>query len=123
MAIYTIQESDGSGGVKTRTLTDQEALTYFPPQVALSANKTTISADGVDFALITLQLKSVPLSDNSQQNLRLSQKVVLFVAELEVELTTDSNGLATHEIAARDSGSYTMSAKNFGSNSLTIQAV
>lgn len=122
MTAYTIQESAPDKTV-LRTLTDQEALTYFPPQIVLSANKTTIAADGVDFALVTLQFKSVPLLDNQQQNLPIAQKVILFVAEVEVELTTNAQGLATHEIAARDVGSYPISAKNHAGNTLTIQAV
>lgn len=114
MATYT---------VNGQALPDNEVLTYFPPQVLLSANKTTISADGADFALVTLQFKSVPLANDQQQNLPIAQKVVLFIAELEVELTTNAQGLATHEIAARDSGQYTISAKNHASNTLVIQAV
>lgn len=122
MTTYTIQESAPERTVQ-RVLSDQEAIAYFPPQIALSANKTTIQADGVDFALVTLQFKSVPLSDNRQQNLAIEQRVFLLVAEVEVELTTNAQGLATHEIAARDVGSYTISAKNHAGNTLTIQAV
>lgn len=118
MATYTVNENGND-----RILRDDEVPTYFPPQVLLSASKTTITADGVDFALITLQFKSIPLRDNQQQNLPIAQKVILFIAELEVELTTNVQGQATHEIAARDVGSYTISAKNHAGNTLTIQAV
>lgn len=109
--------------VNGQALPDNEVLTYFPPQVVLSANKTTIAADGVDFALVTLQFKSVPLANDQQQNLPIAQKVIIFVAEVEVELTTNAQGMATHEVAARDAGAYTITAKNHASNTLTIQAV
>lgn len=118
MATYTINENRID-----RVLSDVEALSYFPPQVFLSANKTTIAADGVDFALITLQFKSVPLANDQQQNLPIAQKVILLIAEVEVELTTNAQGMATHEIAARDVGSYTITAKNHAGNALVIQAV
>lgn len=118
MATYIVNENGND-----RTLLDDEVLTYFPPQVVLSANKTTIAADGVDFALVTLQFKSLPLANDQQQNLPIAQKVVLIVADVEVELTTNAQGLATHEIAARDAGTYTISAKNHAGNALVIQAV
>lgn len=122
MATYQIQETSASGQTRQRTLSDEEALAYFSPQVTLSANKTTIAADEVDFATVTVQLKSVPLSNNQQQNLALVHKVVLLVAEVEVELTTDANGQVTHDIAARDAGAYTVRTLNLNSNTLTITA-
>jgi len=123
MATYTIQETSALSGTTQRTLTDVEAKIYFPPQALLSANKTTITADGVDFALISVQLQSVPLSDDSQENLPIAQKVMLLISDIEVELTTDNTGLATHEIAANDAGAYAVSTRNLASNTLMITGV
>lgn len=122
MPTYTIQESSQTQST-TRTLSDSEAKSYFPAQVLLSANKQTIAADGVDFATINVQIKSVPLSNNLQDNLSIAQKVVLLIADIEVELLTDNTGFATHEIAANDAGVYNVSARNLASNVLTITGV
>lgn len=122
MATYEEQSTNEFGQTIRRTLTDQEAIALFAPQAALSANKTNITADGVDFALITIQLKSVPLSNNQQQNLALVHKVILAIDETSVELTTDGNGQATHEIAATDAGTYSVRTTNLASNALTITA-
>lgn len=123
MATYEIQEVQEQTRVVRRILTDDEVKVYFPPQVVLSADKLTVTADGVDFATITAQLKSVPLSDNTQANLPISQKIYLLIADVEVELTTDANGSAAHEVALTDTGTYSVTARNLTSNTLTLTGV
>lgn len=112
-----------AGTVVQRELTDDEKVGMFLPQVKLSADKLTFQADGIDFATITAQLMSVPLSDGKQQPIAMVHTLILFCAERKVELTTDETGKATHEIAAKDEGEYSVVVQNLASNTLVFQAV
>lgn len=123
MPEYTDYRVSGTEPVELVTLTDQEILSRFNPQVALSANKYTVSADGVDFVTITAQLKSVPLTDGTQINLALVHTVLLVVVGMEITLETDANGCVTHELDFADAGVYAVHVQNLHSNRLEITAV
>lgn len=118
MATYEIMDNN-----TRRALTDDEAKTFFPPQVALTADKLTVTADGVDFVTITAQLKSVPLSDDTQADLPLVHPIVLIVDETEISAETDANGRASFELEFEDKDTYEVSVKFLNANPLTIQAV
>lgn len=118
MATYIIQENN-----TRREMTDLEVIETVPPQVALTASKLTVSADGVDFVTISVQLKSVPLSDDKQVDLPIAHPVILVIAETEIRLETDANGHATHELEFDDTGVYTIGVQYLNANSLTITAV
>lgn len=112
-----------TGGTVARALTDTEILQSFAPQVLLSADKTTVTANGVDFVTIRVQLQSLPLSDGLPRNLSLAQKVLLQIGETIIELDTDANGYTEHELDFEDAGSFDISVQLLNGNTLTIQAV
>jgi hypothetical protein len=105
-----------------RELTNDEILTTFLPQVALTADKATVKADGSDFVTVNAQLHSVPMSDGKPVNLALVHTVILLIGETEIRLETDSNGRASHELEFSDDGVYSVRVQNLHSNVLEIKA-
>lgn len=112
-----------TGETVERELTDAERLTSFLPQVALTASKLTVSADGVDFVTVNVQLHSVPMSDGHPVNMALVHTVILVVGEKEIRLETDARGHASHELEFEDDGTYAIRVQNLHSNVLEIEAV
>lgn len=118
MATYIAQENN-----TRREMTDAEVIATFAPQVALTANKLTVNADSVDFVTVSIQLKSLPLSDDKQVNLALAHPVILMIGELELRLDTDANGHASQELDFDTAGVYVIGVQYLNGNSLTITAV
>ena len=61
-------------------------------QALLTADKLSVAADGVDFAVVTVQLKSYPLNDDSVIDLQRAIPVVLDCGGEFFTVLTDANG-------------------------------
>jgi len=91
---YVVQTADFDADDITRTLSDDEAVNYFPPQLIFSADKTRIPADGKSIATITLQSMSVPLSDDKRREIHAARKVTIIEDGEYSDIELDDNGHA-----------------------------
>lgn len=123
MTVRSTTIDGATNQVTERELTDAEILETFLPQVELTANKQTVTADGTDFVTVSAQLKSAPLSDGNRVNLRRTHTIILLVSETEIRLEADANGHVTHELEFSDTGVYAVRVQNLHSNTLEITVV
>lgn len=120
--IRTILVHDVSSGTKRiENVTDEWVIENLSPYIELTADKTSIAADGVDKSTITIQLLSQLLSDDSRVQIAKDKKVNLLIDDKlhEVEII---NGSAIIEIGAVYARTYTIKAESLDSNVLTITA-
>jgi hypothetical protein len=103
---YTEQGVDYNDGEFTRTLTDDEAVDYFPPQLIFSADKTHIPADGKSVVTITLQSMSVPLSDDARREIHAARKVTIIEDGEYTDIELGDNGRAQIRRAFVVAGTY-----------------
>jgi hypothetical protein len=92
--LYTIQGVDYNDGEFARTLTDDEAAVYFPPQLLFSADKPHVAADGKSVITITLQSMTVPLSDDKRREIHEARKVTIIEDGEYTDIELDDNGRA-----------------------------
>ncbi len=124
MATYTQQVYDIANGEITEvTLTDQDiiggAVSW---HIEFSADKTTIIGNGSDTAVITAQLVSAPLTNDSQANIAESVIVIVDVDGEEHTVTLDENGAFSVDFDSVASGeTVAIKAINYPSNVLEIE--
>lgn len=104
--LYIEQSIDYDAGELVRTLTDDEAASYFPPQLLFSADKTHIPADGKSIVTITLQSMSVPLSDDQRREIHAARKVTIIEDGEYTDIELDDNGRAQIRRAFVVAGTY-----------------
>ena len=124
MATYgDIVSIDAVTGVQTRTPVDNAWIRANTRQVVLSADKVSITADGVDQAIVTAQLKTLPLLDDMTE--AISEAVTL---DFEVDgvlhrMVLDAQGALQFALDTKRAGTYTVQCQTINSNVLTITAV
>jgi hypothetical protein len=120
---YTVHGIDFNTGEYVRTLTDDEAVTYFPPQLIFSADKTRVPADGKTVVTITLQSMSVPLSDDKRREIHEARKVTIIEDGEYTDIQLDGDGHAEIRRAFVVAGTYEFKPHEFLAGvGITIEA-
>lgn len=104
--LYTVKTADYDEGEFTRTLTDDEAAIYFPPQLIFSADTTRVPADGKSVVTITLQSMTVPLSDDQRREIHAARKVTIIEDGEYTDIELDDKGRAQIRRAFVVAGTY-----------------
>lgn len=121
---YTVEGIDYITGEFIRTLTDDEAASYFPPQLIFSADKTRIPADGKSVVTITLQSMSVPLSDDKRREIHAARKVTINEDGEYTDIELDDKGRAEIRRAFVVAGTYEFKPHEFLAGvGITIEAL
>jgi len=76
------------------------------PQCWLTVDRETISANGLDTAIITIQRVTVPLLDGSQNAVYGAGKVVVLVDGEAILVELDENGTGTLEVTTIETGKF-----------------
>lgn len=124
MATYTQRTHNiANNEINEITLTDQQVIDgTISWRVSFSADKTTITGDGTDTAVITAQLVSAPLTNDSQVNIAQSIIVIIDIDGEEHTVTLDENGAFSVDFDSVASGStVAIKATNYPSNILEIE--
>jgi len=120
-------EKDATGNwarvMVSRPYTDAEIMAELPARVRLVVDRTTISADGVDEAVVTVELVSAPLNDDRQKAIKRSEQVVFFIDGEATIITLNGNGRETLEISAVEAGEILIEPYSHTGNSITIEVV
>lgn len=110
-------------GVETRTPVDDAWIRANTRQIVLSANKVSITADGVDQAIVTAQLTTLPLLDDSVENISEAVTLDFEVDGVRHRMVLDAQGALQFALDTTRAGTYTVQCVTINSNVLTITAV
>lgn len=123
MAEYVVVTTDVENGTTTRLLTDDELRQgALPYHITLSANKTAIINDGVDTSVITAQLVTPPLSDNSQEPVAQSRLILINIDGEITAATLEANGSGTINVTSvAPPTTITVTIENLNSDSIDIE--
>ncbi len=107
-----------------RELTDDEVVATFSPQLVLSASAAQVPADSTSIVTISVQLASLPLSDNTRRPIPGAREVpILEDGEREI-IPLDANGHAEFDRAFAAPGDYVFEpGQGLEGVSVTVKAV
>jgi len=90
--------------IRQSAYTDAEIMAELPARLRLTADKLRLTADGIDEVVVTVELVSAPLTDDSQASFKRAEMVAMLVDGVETILQLDAMGRGTLEISAADVG-------------------
>ncbi len=118
----TNQYSDRQIGETQVPVTDDWVLDCKPNTLLLTADKTTITANGIDTATITIQLRTPILTDSTYNNIAEAVTVQLMIDDEIATVELDTNGSGSVGVASDEVGVFSVSGENYGSNIIEITA-
>lgn len=114
------------GGVLTKVAVDDAwVLANKPRTLLLTADKTTIDAADppMDYATITVQLRTPMLTDGSYDNLAVAGDVVVLVDDEPTTVTLDGDGAGSFTIDSVEAGVFGILGESLNSGVIEIEAV
>lgn len=93
------------------------------PHVKITSNKTQITANGTDKAIVRFQIVSSPLLDQSQPNLGKILPIKVKIDKDEIDLITNESGYAEVEVTAVFAKDYPIEVFDYEHNAFLIKAV
>jgi hypothetical protein len=122
MAVYgDLSSFDFNTGVETRVPVDNAWIRANTRQVLLTADTTNVAVGGV--VTITAQLQTMPLLDDTVENVAESVPLVFVLDDRRERLTLDGAGAVTFTVKPVTAGTYSIRCDNVTSNSISITAV
>ena len=125
MNIYSdILTIDTSTGKTIATpVTDAWILKNKPQRLKLSLSKSTITADGIDATVLSVQLTSPIMTDGTTTNVKRALTVTVYIGDVIATITLNTSGFGTEQVTALDIGTYSIYAVDLPSNILSLEAV
>lgn len=115
---YRVIHNVENGTVESLPVDDAWRLANRPNQVQLTADKTSITADGIDSSLISAQLQN-PLGEDLEEQ----QAITIYVDDDPIEVMLDANGQGELAISAIEAGTITIQALVPDSNLIEIEVI